>query len=119
MKVALPDIVREVSKATKLAIPDARKVVKRLVSTLVQGLLDGQRIEIRGFGVFQTKWVRGRKGRDIARNLSMYLPPFKKVSFKAGKGWKRPLPSPPEIAQPDVADNGQLEMPLLQEATHR
>jgi len=57
MKVVLQDIVREVAKTTKLALPDARVVVNRLLSTLEEGLLNGQRIEIRDFGVFQT----GRK----------------------------------------------------------
>lgn len=110
MKVVLQDIVREVSKATKLALPDAQVVVRKLLSTLEQGLLSGQRIEIRGFGVFQTKTVEGKKGRDMARNLSISLPAYKKVSFKAGKHWKRRSKNPLENPQPVAAQNMQLEM---------
>ncbi len=119
MKVVLQDVVRAVSKATKLALPDAQVVVRKLVSTLEQGLLSGQRIEIRGFGVFQTKTVQGKKGRDMARNLSISLPAYKKVSFKAGKHWKRRskalLMEPPVEAAP----NGQLEMPMMMEVVNR
>src|SRR5581483_921409 len=105
MKVVLQDIVRQVAKATKLAQPDAKVVVKKLLSTLEAALLDGQRIEIRDFGVFQTKIVSGKKGRDMARNLSISLPSYKKVSFKAGKNLRHIFRSLPEEKQPVVAKN--------------
>lgn len=110
MKVVLQDIVREVAKTTKLALPDAQVVVKRLLSTMEQGLLSGQRIEIRDFGVFQTKIVTGKKGRDMARNLSIALPTYKKVSFKAGKNLRKLFRNLPEERPPAAARNGQLEM---------
>ena len=114
MKVVLQDIVREVSKATKLALPDAKVVVRKIVSTLEEGLLNGQRIEIRDFGVFQTKTVSGKKGRDLTRNLTMHLSAYQKVSFKAGKNLKRHFWSLSENKKPVVAGNGQLEMPWLE-----
>ena len=112
MKVVLQDIVREIAKTTKLALPDSKVVVKRLLSTLEQGLLTGQRIEIRDFGVFQTKTVSGKKGRDLARNLSISLPAYQKVSFKAGKHLKNHFRSLPAEPPPVAAKNGQLEMLL-------
>jgi nucleoid DNA-binding protein len=119
MKVVLQDIVRDVAKATKLAIPDARVVVRRLLSTLEEGLLSGQRIEIRDFGVFKTKIVRGKKGRDMARNLSISLPAYTKVSFKAGKNLKNIFRNLPEAPPPAVGEDGQLEMPILLEVVNR
>ena len=113
MKVVLQDIVREVSKTTKLALPDAQVVVRKLLSTLEKGLLTGQRIEIRDFGVFQTKIVSGKKGRDLSRNLAMPLPSYKKVSFKAGKNLRKLFWNLPEIKEPEVSADGQLEMPLM------
>lgn len=110
MKFVLQDVVAEVAKATKLARPDAKVVVRKILSTLKEGILNGQRIEIRDFGVFQTKIVTGRKGRDIARKLTLSLPAYKKVSFRAGKnlrGHFRELPPP---AEPVVTKNGQVEM---------
>lgn len=115
MKVVLQDIVREVSKTTKLALPDAQVVVRRLLSTLEEGLLSGQRIEIRDFGVFQTKIVSGKKGRDMARNLTLSLSSYKKVSFKPGKNLKRLFWNLPGGVEPAVLKSGQLEMPLLSE----
>ncbi|HXL72327.1 MAG TPA: HU family DNA-binding protein [bacterium] len=110
MKVVLQDLVRDVAQATKLALPDAQVVVRRLLSTLEEGLISGQRIEIRDFGVFQAKVVSGKKGRDILNNRSIALPDYKKVSFKAGKNIRklfRELPGGmPLAAGPD----GQLEL---------
>ena len=112
MKVVLQDIVREISKATKLALPDAQVVVKKLLSTLESGLLSGQRIEIRDFGVFQTKIVSGKKGRDLSRNLSIPLPAYKKVSFRAGKNVRKLFRELPQTPQTVVVKEGQLEMLL-------
>jgi DNA-binding protein HU-beta len=119
MKVVLQDIVRQVARTTKLALPDAKVVVQKLLSTLEEGLLNGQRIEIRDFGVLQTKIVSGKKGRDMARNLTLSLPSYKKVSFKAGKNLRKLFQNLPEEKQPVVAKNGQLEMPILLEVVNR
>ena len=113
MKVVLQDIVDAVARTTKLAKPDAQVIVRRIVKVLAEGLLSGQRIEIRNFGVFQTKTVSGRKGRDLNRNLAITLPPYKKVSFKAGKNIRKLFRDLPEPAEPKVAKNGQLEMPIF------
>src|SRR6185369_6213675 len=112
MKVVLQDIVREISKATKLALPDAQVVVKKLLSTLEGGLLSGQRIEIRDFGVFQTKIVSGKKARDLSRNLTIPLPAYKKVSFRAGKNVRKLFRDLPQTTQAVVVKDGQLEMLL-------
>ena len=89
MVVALQDIVREVSKATKLALPDAKVVVRKILASLKQGLESGQRIEIRDFGVFRVKTVKGKKARDLSRNLTIFLSSYQKVSFKPGKNLRR------------------------------
>jgi nucleoid DNA-binding protein len=111
MKVVLQDIVDAVAKTTKLARPEAQVVVRRIVKVLVNGLISGQRIEIRNFGVFQTKTVSGRMGRDLNRNLAIALPPYQKVSFKAGKNLRKLFRDLPD--EPKVGKNGQLEMPIF------
>ena len=113
MKVGLPDIVAAVAKTTKLAKPDAQVVVRRIVRVLTDGLVNGQRIEIRNFGVFQTRTVSGRKGRDMNRNLIIALPPYQKVSFKAGKNLRKLFRDLPD--EPKIGKHGQLEMPIFSE----
>src|SRR6185369_10761536 len=110
MKLVLQDIVGDVSKTTKLALPDAKVVVRKLISALEQGLISGQRIEIRDFGAFQTKIVSGKKGRDLSRNLSLSLPAYKKISFKAGKKLKHSFRDLPEDKPRQEVKAGQMEM---------
>jgi nucleoid DNA-binding protein len=113
MKVVLQDIVGAVQKTTKLARPDAQVIVRRILKVLEEGLISGQRVELRNFGVFQTKIVSGRKGRDLNRNLTLTLPPYKKVSFRAGKNLRKLFRDLPD--EPKVLNNGQLEMPMFLE----
>jgi len=109
MKVVLRDLIRDVARATNLALPDAQVVVRRLLSTLEEGLISGQRIEIRDFGVFQAKIVSGKKGRDILNKRSIALPDYKKVSFKAGKNIRKLFRELPGGMLPKTGRDGQLE----------
>ncbi len=49
----------------------------------------------------------------MSRNLSIDLPSYKKVSFKAGKNLKKVFRELPGEVEPVVAKNGQLEMPIF------
>ncbi len=91
MKLVLQDIVRAVAKASGLKVPDAKVVTQRIIDTLEEGLLRGETIEIRDFGVFKTKLVQGRVGRDLNRGISIALPPTRRIKFKPGKKLK-PIP---------------------------
>jgi hypothetical protein len=50
-------------------------------------------------------------GRDLNRNLAIALPPYQKVSFKAGKNLRKLFRDLPD--EPKVGKNGQLEMPIF------
>ena len=91
MKLVLQDIVRAVAKASGLKVPDAKVVTQRILDTLEEGLLQGETIEIRDFGVFKTRLVKGRVGRDLNRGTSMVLQPTRRIKFKPGKRLK-PIP---------------------------
>lgn len=110
MKIVLQDLVRDVAKATQLTLPDAQVVVKKILSSMEEALVKGDRIEIRDFGVFQTKLVSGKKGRDIKNNRSIALPDYRKISFKAGKNIRQLFRELPSAQPPVVGNDGQLEL---------
>lgn len=58
------DIVEEISTNTGLTKVETKAVVDGVLSSIVNAIADGERIELRGFGVFKHK---SRKPR-IARN---------------------------------------------------
>jgi len=108
MKVVLQDIVRSVAKAAHLTLPDAKAVTQRILQTLEDGILRGETIEIRDFGVFKTKIVTGRMGRDVVRGIPMVLPPMKRLSFKPGKKLR-----PVIIKKPVLLKSGEEQLTLV------
>jgi len=68
-----------VSKATAL------QVVDLLTDRMKQALLDDERIEIRGFGVFEPRPRKRGMGRNIKTGQSVEIPKGKSIRFKPGK----------------------------------
>jgi len=48
----------------------------------------GRKVQLAGFGTFQTKSRAGRKGRNPATGAEIWIAPKKHVGFKAAKGLK-------------------------------
>ena len=68
-----------VSKATAL------QVIDLLTERMKKALLDGHRIEIRGFGVFEPRPRKTGQGRNIKTGASVDIPKGQSVRFKPGK----------------------------------
>ena len=76
-----------VSKATAL------QVVNLLTDRMKQALLDGNRIEIRGFGVFEPRPRKSGIGRNIKTGASVDIPKGQSIRFKPGKDLRDIEPS--------------------------
>ena len=68
-----------ISKATAL------QAVDLLTECMKKALLDGHRIEIRGFGVFEPRPRKSGMGRNIKTGASVDIPKGQSVRFKPGK----------------------------------
>ena len=84
-----------VSKAIGCKKSDAAKMVDALFIAMRESLINGNRIEIRGFGVFE---VKDTKPKPAARNPRtgeiIYVPARRKTHFKPGKLLKDELHKP-------------------------
>jgi DNA-binding protein HU-beta len=79
------DIVHHVIERTGLPRTKAEAAVDTVFEGLKQALAAGERIELRGFGVFS---VRARKtgiGRNPRTGTEVSIAPGKAVRFKPGK----------------------------------
>jgi nucleoid DNA-binding protein len=79
------DIVHHVIERTGLPRTKAEAAVDTVFEGLKQALAAGERIELRGFGVFS---VRARKtgiGRNPRTGTEVSITPGKAVRFKPGK----------------------------------
>ena len=86
------DVARDVPNCKKSM---AAKMVDSVFNSMRKSLINGDRIEIRGFGVFQ---VKDTKPKPAARNPRtgeiIYVPARRKTHFKPGKLLKEELHKP-------------------------
>ena len=79
------DLVERVMQATDLPKPKANEAVNALFEGMKNALLRGDRIELRGFGVFQVKDRKRGIGRTPKTGREVEIPPGKTIRFKPGK----------------------------------
>jgi integration host factor subunit beta len=76
------DLVKNLAKRTDLPMRKAEEIVDMVFKTMTDALVQGDRIEIRGFGSFVVKEYKGYTGRNPKTGQkitvsSKYLPFFK------------------------------------------
>lgn len=79
------DIIHQVIERTGLQRNKAEAAVDTVFETLKRALADGQRIELRGFGVFNVRPRKTGIGRNPRTGAEVSIPPGKAVRFKPGK----------------------------------
>ncbi|MCK9274039.1 MAG: integration host factor subunit beta [Syntrophales bacterium] len=68
---------------------DMASAVDIVFETMKQSMARGERIELRGFGVFTVKERKPRKGRNPKTGMSVAVPARRAAGFKIGKELKR------------------------------
>lgn len=73
------------SRYPQLAARDTDIAVKTVLDAMTQALVNGQRIEIRGFGSFSLSMRSSRIGRNPKSGEKVLVPAKQVPHFKAGK----------------------------------
>lgn len=80
------DIVNAVANSVNgLTKVKAEQAVDTIFNMMKQALKRGERIELRGFGVFQIKPRKKGIGRNPRTGKEVKIPPGKTIRFKPGK----------------------------------
>ena len=79
------DIVSRVASTMGITKVKAEVVVDSVFTALKQAMKKGERIELRGFGVFVVKPRKSGIGRNPRTGAEVPIPPGKTVRFKPGK----------------------------------
>ena len=79
------DIVNEVVNRTGITKTKAEMAVETVFDAMKRALEGGDRIELRGFGVFNVKPRKTGVGRNPRTGEEVSIPPGKAVRFKPGK----------------------------------
>ena len=78
------DIVNRVAQKTGLNKFKADLAVDSLLKAMKEALLRGERIELRGFGVFEVKNRKTGPGRNPRTGEVVVIQPGKTIRFKPG-----------------------------------
>jgi DNA-binding protein HU-beta len=79
------DIINEVVTRTGVTKTKAEIAVETVFDAMKKALAKGDRIELRGFGVFNVKPRKTGIGRNPRTGAEVAIPPGKAVRFKPGK----------------------------------
>lgn len=79
------DIINEVVTKTGITKTKAELAVETVFDSMKQALTKGERIELRGFGVFNVRPRKTGIGRNPRTGAEVNIPPGKAVRFKPGK----------------------------------
>ncbi len=79
------EIVRTISDEIGMTQLQTKDIVQKTFSAIVEALVEGGRIELRNFGVFEVKRRAPRKARNPRTGAKVFVPEKFVVTFKPGK----------------------------------
>jgi integration host factor subunit beta len=85
------DIVTILAEEMNISQKKSAEIVDFIFEKMKKAILDGDRIEVRGFGSFYVKSYQSRKGRNPKTGEIIDVPPKRLPFFKVGKDLKKKL----------------------------
>lgn len=82
------DLVTVVAAETKVAKKDVEAVVAATLDAITAALNEGDKVQLIGFGTFETKNTEEKAGRNPKTGEAITIPAGKKITFKASKNLK-------------------------------
>ncbi len=82
------DLIERISKNFDLTKKEAEIAVNTVFEAISEALDKGEKVELRGFGVFKVREKRARIGRNPRTGEKVEVPPKRVPYFKAGKELK-------------------------------
>lgn len=82
------DLVAQVAEKVTLKKKDVEKAVNAVFASIQEALAKGEKAQFIGFGTFEVKQRKARKGRNPQTGKVIEIPAAKVPVFKAGKALK-------------------------------
>ncbi|MGB9668496.1 MAG: HU family DNA-binding protein [Thermosulfidibacteraceae bacterium] len=79
------DLIEKVARVTGSTKIRAREVVDAIFDTIFEKLAKGERVSIRGFGIFEVVTSNRTKARDLKTGKEIRIEPKRVVRFKPSK----------------------------------
>ncbi len=82
------ELIAAVAAKTGLTKKDAEKVVNATIDTITESMVNGDKVNVSGFGIFEVKAREARVGRNPRTKETIQIPATKLPAFKASKTLK-------------------------------
>ena len=82
------ELVAKVANQSGLSKKDAEKALAAVIDTITAALVAGDKVQLVGFGTFETKQREARTGRNPRSGETIEIPAASLPAFKAGKALK-------------------------------
>ncbi len=82
------ELITAVAEKAELSKKDAEKAVKAFVDVVSEALVNGDKVQLVGFGTFEVSERAARDGRNPRTGEAMSIEASKTPKFKAGKALK-------------------------------
>lgn len=82
------ELIAAVAEKAGITKKDADSAVAAVVNSITEALVNGDKIQLVGFGTFEVRERGARTGRDPRTNKTIEIPASKAPAFKAGKALK-------------------------------
>lgn len=90
------ELVMEVASKLGMTQNEVSSIVQETLDTITESLSEGQRLEIRNFGVFEIKLRDARIGRNPRTGQEVPIPEKRVASFRPGKALKEWVQAGPD-----------------------
>ena len=82
------ELIAAAAEKAGIAKKDAERVINAAIDTVVAELNEGERVQLSGFGIFETKEREERVGRNPRTKETIRIPATRTPAFKASKALK-------------------------------
>ena len=83
------ELVSAVAEKTGSSKKDSEAIINALLTTIQEAMLNGDKVQLIGFGTFETRERKARQGRNPRKPDEVIdIPASKAPVFKAGKALK-------------------------------
>jgi integration host factor subunit beta len=82
------DIIDKIAEEVRVNQKVAKTAVETVIESISKAIIEGERVEIRGFGNFTLRQYKAYKGRNPKTGEVVNVPPKKLPYFKVGKELK-------------------------------
>jgi DNA-binding protein HU-beta len=102
------DIINRVADKTGVPKMKAEQAVEALFHSMKEALTRGERIELRGFGVFVVKPRKRGVGRNPRTGEEVAIPSGKTIRFKPGKDLQAHDDGDPDVDVDNAGDDDEF-----------